>query len=80
MDKVRSSSAKSLLERCESGRIGLTANELTVSTGPRVQIPPSPLHGRSDAGRTPVHPASGVMCRGDVMQEGAVRAPRLEES
>jgi hypothetical protein len=27
-----------------------------------------------------VHPASGVMCRGDVMQEGAVRAPRLEES
>src|SRR4051794_11925818 len=30
------------LERCESGRIGLTANEVTF-TGPRVQIPPSPL-------------------------------------
>ena len=29
-------------ERCESGRIGLTANELTWVTGPRVQIPPSP--------------------------------------
>ena len=30
-------------ERCESGRIGLTANELTSNRGPRVQIPPSPL-------------------------------------
>src|SRR5205807_2480872 len=32
----------SIEERCESGRIGLTANEVTF-TGPRVQIPPSPL-------------------------------------
>ncbi len=30
-------------ERCESGRIGLTANEVTSIRGPRVQIPPSPL-------------------------------------
>jgi hypothetical protein len=30
-------------ERCESGRIGLTANELTSNRGPGVQIPPSPL-------------------------------------
>ena len=29
-------------ERCESGRIGRTANALTFTRGPRVQIPPSP--------------------------------------
>ncbi len=31
-----------MLERCESGRIGLTANELYRKV-PWVQIPPSPL-------------------------------------
>ncbi len=46
------------LERCESGRIGLTANEVTF-TGPRVQIPPSPLAGRAAFG-----PARGLrLCR-----------------
>jgi hypothetical protein len=33
MDGVHARNAKSLLERCESGRIGLTANELTWVTG-----------------------------------------------
>ena len=37
------------LERCESGRIGLTANESTWKLGPRVQIPPSPLVARGQA-------------------------------
>ena len=32
-DEGRSRKATSLLERCESGRIGLTANELTLETG-----------------------------------------------
>ncbi len=33
MDRVHGRNAKVLLERCESGRIGLTANELTWVTG-----------------------------------------------
>ena len=33
MDKPVRQNAKVLLERCESGRIGLTANELTWVTG-----------------------------------------------
>ena len=37
-------------ERCESGRIGLTANELTSNRGPGVQIPPSPLRSAAPVG------------------------------
>ena len=33
MDKIQIGKVKFLLERCESGRIGLTANELTWETG-----------------------------------------------
>ena len=37
-----SARAKLLLERCESGRIGLPAKELYAKSVPGVRIPPSP--------------------------------------
>jgi ribosomal protein S12 methylthiotransferase len=65
MDKRVLRNAKVLLERCESGRIGLTANELTWVTGSEGSNPSLSAGG----------PGTSPVCEKTVRHQRACRAP-----